>query len=100
DMPLNYTLSLHDALPICTLLPFRHPSDVRMLFPGHFRQSQRGLPVDEKRVGPLPRSRWSHSTRALNFRSPCEVPIAIERECFRPDRKSTRLNSSHVKISY
>src|SRR5215475_15694586 len=54
-----YTLSLHDALPICSSCP---------------------------------------SARASNFRT--TTPSAIRSIRSRRDRKSTRLNSSHVKISY
>src|SRR5204862_8137845 len=55
--PEIYTLSLHDALPIC-----------------HGR--------------PLPRAGPDESGTACIFAA------------FTPDRKSTRLNSSHVEISY
>src|SRR5437868_10795803 len=55
-----YTLSLHDALPICRASAF-------------FSSSRT----------------WS---------SRCGSPIAAS--CWNRDRKSTRLNSSHVSISY
>src|SRR3989442_6574550 len=65
-----YTLSLHDALPICSDLAHR---DVR-----------------HQRLEVL-------ATAALCPRQP-QVPI---QHADRPlDRKSTRLNSSHVRISY
>src|SRR5439155_21082589 len=60
-----YTLSLHDALPICRAVRPRGPTAVA-------RSSPRARPRAGARVA---------STR-------------------RPDRKSTRLNSSHVAISY
>src|SRR5438874_3159913 len=68
-----YTLSLHDALPISTDFP-----------------------------------RFSMKKRVLNYLSyvalailralfvPCDAVVAMTD----PDRKSTRLNSSHVEISY
>src|SRR3989442_5430473 len=55
-----YTLSLHDALPICT-----------------------------------PGSKWQALTW---FTMPSATPSAASQEAV--DRKSTRLNSSHVRISY
>src|SRR5690349_24113080 len=67
--PEIYTLSLHDALPIC----FSHP-DGRC----HRRQGQTARP--------LPGHEHPDSG---NARRPSSV-----------DRKSTRLNSSHVEISY
>src|SRR5690606_42136563 len=77
----HYTLSLHDALPICLsrwktvvkdgLTPRDLPSaDIRQLF--------------------------SDGRIAIRLDGPQIWPIAAAS----PDRKSTRLNSSHVKISY
>src|SRR5437868_11455082 len=64
-----YTLSLHDALPIC------------------FRQKQMGLPL---------RQRQSRGPRRH-----AQPPRRQRRRLGRDgDRKSTRLNSSHVSISY
>src|SRR3989442_11909962 len=74
-----YTLSLHDALPIstlasatATLLVARHP---------YCRRAHRSL--RSLRAG-----RWD-----------LEVPAPGAKASQR-DRKSTRLNSSHVRISY
>src|SRR5207302_10479610 len=66
-----YTLSLHDALPI-----YRARVDRRRGHRGALR-----------RVGP---------DQAAARRVEDEVPVVVARV----DRKSTRLNSSHVKISY
>src|SRR5436309_9671550 len=63
-----YTLSLHDALPIC-----RRPR-TRSERPQRFRRGA----ADQGRGVPRP-----ENARGLRL-----------------DRKSTRLNSSHVKISY
>src|SRR5207302_10312109 len=63
-----YTLSLHDALPICAL------SRLRVSRRGGHRQRR-----DHRR----------------SLRRPGRDP-----HCASGDRKSTRLNSSHVKISY
>src|SRR5437867_10070168 len=73
-----YTLSLHDALPI-SLLADRPPEEIARLL--------HELPSDDAAaiVGYLP-DMLSGAVREL-----------IER---RPDRKSTRLNSSHRTISY
>src|SRR5690606_41238239 len=64
-----YTLSLHDALPICRRARRRRPS--RLPPP---RRPRRTPPSRGEAAS------WSPRTT--------------------PDRKSTRLNSSHVKISY
>src|SRR5256885_9095743 len=58
-----YTLSLHDALPICSILNFGH------------------------RIKPR---RWRVPCRGRKSRASARFP----------DRKSTRLNSSHLVISY
>src|SRR5688572_32560200 len=75
-----YTLSLHDALPICELVAIRLGPDVedvpdqaRAALPRFVRPAVRCMldEDDHLRVGPVSR-----------------------------DRKSTRLNSSHSQISY
>src|SRR3989442_9317927 len=69
-----YTLSLHDALPI--------------------------LPMDKVRAA-LPKLAKSLSPQG--GRAPAEAILTTDakpKEAARPDRKSTRLNSSHVRISY
>src|SRR5207249_8413117 len=68
--PETYTLSLHDALPISA----RHPAA-----PGVRRRSVRPPPLAHGAVGLLRRGGGQREDR---------------------DRKSTRLNSSHVSISY
>src|SRR5207253_11188710 len=78
--PALYTLSLHDALPISDGLPDPHRSPVlqgrhhpRRDGPGHGPRGR--LPTDR------------------HPRQPRHRPLDL-------DRKSTRLNSSHVAISY
>src|SRR5690606_39465299 len=77
EPPNSYTLSLHDALPIyhqviaCYTQPDRPAGRGRKLTPS---------PVKEL---------------ALQHDIPVFQPLN-----FKQDRKSTRLNSSHVKISY
>src|SRR5690606_40989260 len=78
-----YTLSLHDALPI---LAEMLPTCAMAL------SSSQGFDSFS--------SSLTMAIAALSiprFRSIGFMPAATD---FRPDRKSTRLNSSHVKISY
>src|SRR3712207_8349454 len=70
-----YTLSLHDALPIYTL---RVAADHLVIVPEHERELYQPM-VHE---GDSCLDRVSHAVAVL------------------PDRKSTRLNSSHANISY
>src|SRR5436309_5173228 len=72
----NYTLSLHDALPIC------------------FNDLDATLAVAEKRF-----ATFSNDTppEEIDFFDAILVYLHVLHGL---DRKSTRLNSSHVKISY
>src|SRR5439155_26507422 len=70
-----YTLSLHDALPICLLA---HDAHVRQRLERLRDAAGELLAVDRQRAA----GRHLHPVRDLE------------------DRKSTRLNSSHVAISY
>src|SRR5690606_41083416 len=82
-----YTLSLHDALPI-------------------FQQEVLASAVDPGRQEP----RVARRQDALSVSRPVANHVrevveygerhSLVRQELRPDRKSTRLNSSHVKISY
>src|SRR5437899_11403309 len=67
-----YTLSLHDALPISRAGPKR-PRPQRILFP---------------------------SPMAKGNREGCATRCLLFPGCKMADRKSTRLNSSHLGISY
>src|SRR3712207_9153572 len=71
-----YTLSLHDALPICLVTPYADgkPEPVRM-------HDGIAVPFGDGAARFAP-------SRALDSRS------------YPSDRKSTRLNSSHANISY
>src|SRR5690606_41606127 len=71
--PEIYTLSLHDALPICAMLTL---------------QSRMNARVNPK---------WVEAAYPYLRAVVVEGAEAMEH---RGDRKSTRLNSSHVKISY
>src|SRR5690606_41093949 len=84
--PGLYTLSLHDALPISGAhdLPADGGRDGTAQLegsePAERARPQRGRHADPPRVRRQPGGRVAHDGRL--------------------DRKSTRLNSSHVKISY
>src|SRR5690606_40190604 len=93
----SYMLSLHDALPISMLPVFGGIS-------GSTRMTCRGA------AGSRPRSRrpalGASFMRLSSLFGLAEglLPVFRFRQPFsrrrQPDRKSTRLNSSHVKISY
>src|SRR5690349_22227357 len=78
-----YTLSLHDALPIS---PCRAGS-AAPCFPGAVPR------------GPCPAPSGLPCTASTTLRPPC-TPACRNRSAGSRDRKSTRLNSSHVEISY
>src|SRR5690606_41757787 len=83
-----YTLSLHDALPIFRLCRGGYSDDA----------GRRGRAID---AAPDPLLRADHGGRghrALAARL-CRRALWLGRDAAL-DRKSTRLNSSHVKISY
>src|SRR5207253_10846996 len=77
--PVTYTLSLHDALPICCFVE--------------------GAPVDQSNVSRYAESReiFSQILDDIPARQPKVFQLS-SRDII--DRKSTRLNSSHVAISY
>src|SRR5690242_20948669 len=83
-----YTLSLHDALPISGP---RTPEGERAELGGR-------LPA-ERLPGHLPQARGrAHRQHGPRGRTGGRAPAAAAGP--RPDRKSTRLNSSHMSISY
>src|SRR5690349_22396887 len=73
-----YTLSLHDALPISTIP----------------RRRRRARARRSLRSGRIPASRAAASPGAAPSAASAARPSVLR------DRKSTRLNSSHVEISY
>src|SRR5690606_40154052 len=85
----TYTLSLHDALPICSSSFFIYAGPLRPAFLSQLKSDgfiKVSLPChinDAKGLHNAPRYTFLPGLLTL-FR----------------DRKSTRLNSSHVKISY
>src|SRR5690606_42115613 len=84
--PSSYTLSLHDALPISA--PPTAPAQTPPAPPTATAHPTPNAPANPP---PTPTSTPSHQPPTPNDQS-CRNP--------RVDRKSTRLNSSHVKISY
>src|SRR5690606_39801179 len=80
-----YTLSLHDALPI-----YRDGRAARASARAHARGA---APVAVRSAALRPEA-FGRRVRAL----PLGEPVC--RKVLPEDRKSTRLNSSHVKISY
>src|SRR5690606_41563967 len=81
-----YTLSLHDALPISELQALIGRSEILNL----------GLAGPVVYPTSSVRKVWSPDT-GDGYKLPLHVRIT---NLVREDRKSTRLNSSHVKISY
>src|SRR5207253_10950833 len=81
-----YTLSLHDALPICVGVAVVETEDVvgETAPLAHFAEQARRHPAAEHRREELQ----------------CVTVRMLERVARHSDRKSTRLNSSHVAISY
>src|SRR5690606_41983328 len=86
-----YTLSLHDALPIFKFLSkLEWPSDKKYVIAynevNHAKEWGGRIDPQEYTDSLRFTADWAHS-EGLNYQ-------------VLPDRKSTRLNSSHVKISY
>src|SRR5699024_11827071 len=76
-----YTLSLHDALPILVLWVMRKQS-AEMAESHEIRENIRKVQIIDVRETPEFDAKHILGARSI------------------PDRKSTRLNSSHVSISY
>src|SRR5207245_6518642 len=89
-----YTLSLHDALPIFTKI-------LRLGILAHIGEGQYGDRLDARRSRPseytfteIAGGQAEHDQQCNENSAPRQMrPIS-------PDRKSTRLNSSHGSISY
>src|SRR5439155_25530745 len=90
-----YTLSLHDALPISLLELARreNPNTILILsaLPSHELVQQR--PVDKALLRTLDRLPITYQD-GIREEQQLYDPVLVR------DRKSTRLNSSHVAISY
>src|SRR5207249_5405396 len=92
----TYTLSLHDALPISYCAPSRRPVDgrygqnpFRVYRHYQFQVVLKPSPDDVQEL-------YLRSLRAFGI-DPGVHDIRFDED---KDRKSTRLNSSHVSISY
>src|SRR5690606_41192054 len=82
------TLSLHDALPICIARALSQ--DARLII-----MDEPSAVLDNEEV-----ARLFGVIRDLRADGVAVLYISHRLEEIREDRKSTRLNSSHVKISY
>src|SRR5690554_7601307 len=103
---------MHDGLPpglrgpeaVRSLSPPRKAAAATSLYPARRarwprlgRHSRRGSPVQRLQVRELPTNLSTHREHPTQPPPPAaRVPVARLLE----DRKSTRLNSSHVRISY
>src|SRR5690606_41636242 len=92
-----YTLSLHDALPICSVT---QTGIVELM-------DEVGAPWPEAHSDPDKMAKLAIANYELSGLEAVRVPYcltvlaeAMGCEVNMGDRKSTRLNSSHVKISY
>src|SRR5690606_41630696 len=97
--PATSTLSLHDALPICHVPRDRPGQDRPCPGYGHHR----GHHGDQRRRGPCPSPSPRLPVQGGVSEMAKKALIAKVARKFKfgvRDRKSTRLNSSHVKISY
>src|SRR5207253_10493280 len=89
-----YSLSLHDALPICDVLlrDQQHPAGATARV---VDAANRALRADPGFVAS--QHQINHEVHDV---ARCEVLAGVLVQRFVEDRKSTRLNSSHVAISY
>src|SRR5207249_11224757 len=95
--PDIYTLSLHDALPIYRRRARAHRAPGRLLREPE-AVPERGLLFRDHLRSDADSRR--HVSRAVRHRANAGVAGAVAGDAPRQDRKSTRLNSSHVSISY
>src|SRR5207253_10647643 len=93
--PRLSTLSLHDALPIFGRVEVA--GDDRLIHGGHWRRHTEA--ASRHRGHGLPRTRGQRDSHSDRERRPLAASTRTT-ACRPPDRKSTRLNSSHVAISY
>src|SRR5690606_41398709 len=92
------SLPLHDALPISTLRRRdRHELEPRVSEDGRLRVRQA---LEARQRGYGRRLRLNVCEQRDVVIELLAAVVEVGRQLRRPDRKSTRLNSSHVKISY
>src|SRR5690606_41830449 len=91
----TYCLSLHDALPICTMLLATSDSEAA---------KKPRLRLMARRSSSVRPSRDFHSAMSACIDTSVGIQWLLQPDRYfsqaQRDRKSTRLNSSHVKISY
>src|SRR5690606_39471947 len=97
--PEVHALSLHDALPIYSVEKIRWEEDYRLTPAGLLLEEARvrgaGAGMDAPPAAVFADGSW-------RYRPPLPPlqPLRLSRSTTAGDRKSTRLNSSHVKTSY
>src|SRR5688500_16772470 len=91
-----YTLSLHDALPICPR-PSAARAACRSPGPNRSRLTPPGTTTILRGLAAYASSMW---LRSISVAATILSAVAIVRRSMSTDRKSTRLNSSHLVISY
>src|SRR5207302_6341936 len=91
------TLSLHDALPIFDQAVGMYPGDAEDV-----PHAVADETIDDRLPGGYDFLHWAMLTVPRSRSDGCltRVHVTPSARRARPDRKSTRLNSSHVKISY
>src|SRR5690606_42039883 len=94
------TLSLHDALPIYFLSSLENPPHI-IFVSGSEEYAYKAFNYNgiDYLLKPITYPRFCRAVeKIMKYYAPRAVPSAAGEEEI--DRKSTRLNSSHVKISY
>src|SRR5690606_42166301 len=95
--PERYTHSLHDALPICPVIVYDYPASIKAFYMrlNDDEKTVRAMDVLVPRVGEIIGGSQREERLDVLERRMAQLNLNPEE-----DRKSTRLNSSHVKISY
>src|SRR5690606_41869200 len=96
----TYTLSLHDALPILIAAGDFMQVQVGQRIKKRYTESPLSLYRALRSLNPSPYMYFYNFSGADADGSDFHVVGASPEILVRQDRKSTRLNSSHVKISY
>src|SRR5207249_11527674 len=91
-----YTLSLHDALPISEIGGLQRIEQRGI----HGRRKLTGDRRGQARTQQVSRQRAEHKTAGEESMRLAVIPAEQLGTAKSQDRKSTRLNSSHVSISY
>src|SRR5699024_12442680 len=93
------TLSLHDALPISNIKPMKHHFVLRNRLVAGLSKATIVIEAAQK-SGSLITANYALQYNREVFAVPGRITDEQSRGCNDLDRKSTRLNSSHVSISY